>query len=204
MRKTELFYKEKLIEIFRQSTTLIDIGGGLRVSKKKGNRYDSNNAWMLPYLEKIDYKILDPVSDYDPDILGDIHQLPFKENSVDAIICMSVLEHVEDPLTAAKELYRVLKPGGSCFIYTPFLYYYHAEKGYYKDYWRFTEDALHLLFKDFSHREMQNANGALVTWLGISPLGHFRFLVAFMRMLDAFFNKEKSKQTSGYYLYCKK
>ena len=204
MRKTEIFHKEKLIDLFTKSKTVIDIGGGLRVSKKKGNRYNKNNEWMLSYLENVDYKILDPVPDYGPDIVGDIHALPFADDSQDAIVCMSVLEHVEDPITATKELYRVLKPGGLCFVYVPFLYYYHAEKGYYADYWRFTDDILRLLFKNFSQLEIQNTDGALVTWLRISPLGRFKSLVSLMGILDKVFHKEESKQTSGYYLYLKK
>ena len=204
MRKTEIFHKEKLIDLFTKSKTVIDIGGGLRISKKKGNRYNKNNEWMLSYLDQVEYKILDPVPDYDPDIVGDIHALPFADNSQDAIVCMSVLEHVEDPITATKELYRVLKPGGLCFVYVPFLYYYHAEKDYYADYWRFTDDILRVLFKNFSHLEIRNADGALVTWLRISPLGRFKFLVVLMAVLDRVFNKEESKQTSGYYLYLKK
>jgi len=51
------------------------------------------------------------------------------------------LEHVENPIKAAREMYRALKPNGYCFVYVPFLYYYHAEKGYYGDFWRFTEDS---------------------------------------------------------------
>lgn len=204
MRKTEVFHKEKLIDLFTKSKTVVDIGGGLRISKKKGNRYNKNNEWMLAYLDHVEYKILDPVPDYGPDIVGDIHALPFVDDSQDAIVCMSVLEHVEDPITATKELYRVLKPGGLCFVYVPFLYYYHAEKGYYADYWRFTDDILRVLFKNFSHLEIQNADGALVTWLRISPLGRFKFLVVLMGALDRIFHKEESKQTSGYYLYLQK
>ncbi len=88
--------------------------------------------------------------DYNPDIIGDIHNLPFADNSIEAIVCLAVLEHVENPFKACAEIHRVLKPGGFCLITLPFLYYYHAEKGYYKDYWRFTKDAVELLFQDFS------------------------------------------------------
>ena len=139
MTSWDKFSREKLLRIFQEKKSVIDIGGGLRVLKEKGNRYDTSREWIRPYLEKVDYKILDPVSDYGPDIVGDIHNLPFEDSSQEAILCIAVLEHVEDPFKAVFEMRRVLKPGGYLFVYAPFLYYYHAEKGYYKDFWRFTE-----------------------------------------------------------------
>lgn len=132
----DVFFKEKMIKIFSEKQQVIDIGGGLRINKEKNNRFEEKNAWLLDYIKKVDYKILDKVSDYNPDIVGDIHDLPLEDNSIDAIICNAVLEHVEEPQKAVKEMYRVLKPGGYCFIYTPFLFYYHAMPGYYKDFYR--------------------------------------------------------------------
>ena len=130
MTPWDKFFHEKILKILQDKKSVIDIGGGLRVLKKKGNRYDPNQKWLCPYLEKIDYKILDPMPDYKPDIVGDIHNLPFDDNSQEAILCSAVLEHVENPFKAVEELHRVLKPGGYLFVYVPFLYYYHAERGY--------------------------------------------------------------------------
>jgi len=50
----------------------------------------------------------------------DITQLDLEDNSYDLIVCYHVLEHVEKDRQAMQELYRVLKPSGSCFIQTPF------------------------------------------------------------------------------------
>ena len=141
------FFNEKMIKIFEEKKEVIDIGGGLRVIKEKNNRYDSSREWLRPYIEKVDYKVMDPVNTYHPDIVGDVHNIPLDDNSVDAIVCLAVLEHVENPIQAYKEMHRVLKPGGYVFIYVPFLYYYHAEKGYYGDFWRFTEDGLRWQFQ---------------------------------------------------------
>lgn len=38
---------------------------------------------------------------------GDIYKLPYKDNTFDVIICTEVLEHLEDPKAALKELKRV-------------------------------------------------------------------------------------------------
>lgn len=195
------FCKESLKKIFTECKTVIDIGGGLRISKDRGNWFSKSNVWIEPLLKNVEYKIMDPVNTYNPDIIGDIHHMPFSDNSQEAIICISVLEHVENPIQAAKELYRVLVPGGYCFVYVPFLYYYHAEKGYYGDYWRFTEDTIRLLFKDFSHMETQQTTGAIEMWVKISPLGRLLVLRHLARFFDRVSGKSKSKQTSGYNVF---
>jgi SAM-dependent methyltransferase len=50
----------------------------------------------------------------------DITQLNLPDNSFDLIICYHILEHVEEDTKALNELYRVLKPSGTCIIQTPF------------------------------------------------------------------------------------
>jgi len=49
-------------------------------------------------------------------ITADIHQLPFRDKSMDFIYCSHVLEHVSDPARACKEIVRVGRRG---YIETP-------------------------------------------------------------------------------------
>lgn len=197
----DAFFEDRIRRICTEKKSILDIGGGLRVDKKRNNRFDARRAWVIPYLSKVSYKIMDPVPDYHPDVVGDIHAMPFQDNSQEAIICMAVLEHVENPFKAASEMYRVLKPGGYCFVYVPFLYYYHPEIGYYADYWRFTKDALELLFKDFKTVEIMPVRGAIGTLVRLSPLGRFRFMEKLATWADRVTGKIRSKQVSGYNIF---
>ncbi|OGI78919.1 hypothetical protein A3F19_01740 [Candidatus Nomurabacteria bacterium RIFCSPHIGHO2_12_FULL_37_29] len=201
MTEWDQFFRNKIRQILTEKKSVIDIGGGLRVIKEKNNRYDPKREWIRPLLEKIDYKILDPIPDYHPDIIGDIHSLPFADNSQEAIICIAVLEHVEDPIRAWQEIYRVLKPGGHAFIYVPFLYYYHAEKGYYGDFWRFTRDTVEHLSKSFSKTEIVPVRGAVETWIKLSPIGRFKILEPFWQFIDRITGKYKTNQVSGFNIF---
>lgn len=53
------------------------------------------------------------------DVKADICALPFRDNSFDFILCNHVLEHIPDDVTAMKELYRVLKRGGTLIAQVP-------------------------------------------------------------------------------------
>jgi len=55
------------------------------------------------------------------DVRGVGEMLPFGDNSFDAVLSLAVLEHVKDPFACARELVRVLKPGGNLMCCVPFL-----------------------------------------------------------------------------------
>ena len=200
MNNWDKFTKEKLTKIFTEKKLIIDIGGGLRADASRNNRFDKKNEWISEYLKNVDYKILDKVKDYNPDIVGDIHNLPQADNSVDAIVCIAVLEHVEEPQKAVKEIYRVLKLGGYFFAYVPFLYYYHPLPGHYKDFYRFTYDGVKYLTRDFNKIEIQNVRGAMATAMNLFPV--FSKRTGIFDWLDKIFKKQDSRQTSGYNIFC--
>lgn len=44
--------------------------------------------------------------------VGNVYQLSFSDNRFDAVFSHALFEHLNDPVTAFKEIHRVLKPGG--------------------------------------------------------------------------------------------
>jgi SAM-dependent methyltransferase len=50
---------------------------------------------------------------------GDAFHLPFPDASFDRVICSEVMEHVHDYRAAARELARLLRPGGSAAVTVP-------------------------------------------------------------------------------------
>lgn len=77
----------------------------------------------------------------------DINNLKFKNDYFDAVVCLSILEHIPYPHKAINELYRVLKPGGEIWVQSPFLFPYHEAP---KDYWRITPDGLRVWMENFT------------------------------------------------------
>lgn len=53
------------------------------------------------------------------DVKADICDLPFEDEQFDFILCNHVLEHIENDEQAMKELYRVMKKGGTGIFQVP-------------------------------------------------------------------------------------
>ena len=60
-----------------------------------------------------------------PDVFGDAARLPLIDASIDAVVCLEVLEHVRNPQRALTEFARVLKPRGTMLFSMPFMYPIH-------------------------------------------------------------------------------
>jgi SAM-dependent methyltransferase len=113
----------------------------------------SSNEWVLelgagidvcanPKLIKTDAFL------YSKDLhcLADAHSLPFEDNTFGFIYSLAVFEHLHSPWIAAKEIFRVLKPGGKVFVLTAFTQHMH---GYPNHYFNMTLSGLKHIFKNF-------------------------------------------------------
>lgn len=115
------------IESLEKDGFILDAGAGLR---------------RVPHARVIAMEIYDYPS---TDILAVGQNLPFDDNTFAGAISVAVLEHVDDPFVCAKELLRVVRPGGKILCVIPFL---QAEHGYPSHYFNATRFGVRKLFED--------------------------------------------------------
>jgi SAM-dependent methyltransferase len=122
-------YDSVALDIINQNQNglILDNGCGLR---------------SVYYDNVVNFEIVDyPTTD----VLGIGEKLPFKSEVFDAVFSLAVLEHVKNPFECAKEITRVLKPGGTLYVAVPFLQPFH---GYPDHYYNMTSSGLKNLFSE--------------------------------------------------------
>jgi len=106
----------------------------------------SHHMYLFPGVDRSQYTMVDILAGPDVDVVADLHALPSEwTNRYDAFVAFAVFEHLERPWIAAREVERILAPGGICHISTHHTFPLH---GYPRDYFRFSTDALGLIFSD--------------------------------------------------------
>lgn len=85
------------------------------------------------------------------DRVEDLRSLSFADGEVGTALCLDTLEHCADPVTACRELRRVVAEGGVCVISSVWLIGRHAHPS---DYFRFTQEGFRLLLKGFDDVEV--------------------------------------------------
>ena len=103
---------------------------------------------------------LDIDASKNPDVVGDAHNLPFKDESFEVVVCSEMLEHADNPQKVISEIKRVLKPRGRVVLTTRFAFPVHDVPN---DYWRFTPYGLQKLFSAFEIIEIATDGGPFHT-----------------------------------------
>lgn len=157
------------------------------------------------------------------DFVGSAMDLPFDAGTVDFIVTQEVLEHVSDPFQAAREIYRVLKPGGKAFIQLPFTIGFHPCPF---DYWRFSEQGIEQLVSQAGFEKFNTgisvgpATGAYRIWVEFFAIlfslplpkayrlvkGAFALLLYPLKYLDVIMNlhPERGRIAGGFFVICEK
>ncbi len=73
------------------------------------------------------------------DVLATAYEIPLESASFDTALLTEVLEHLERPEHALREVLRLLRPGGAVIVTTPFLWPLHEEP---RDFFRYSEYGL--------------------------------------------------------------
>jgi SAM-dependent methyltransferase len=97
------------------------------------------------------------------DVFATAYQTTLPEASADTVLCTVVLEHLERPLDAIREMYRILKPGGCVILSAPFFWHLHEEP---RDFFRYSRCGLEYLFTEaaFQIVELKALSGFNVTF----------------------------------------
>lgn len=128
-----------LIKALSGDQIFLDLGCGIRPSEN-----------ILPngiYLDAVHFPGVD--------IVNSAPNLPFKDESIDLVVSHAVFEHLRDPRQMARELWRILKPGGAAYIDTAFMQPFHGDPSHY---FNMTTSGLRAVFEGFEF-----------LWLGVSP-----------------------------------
>lgn len=136
----EDFYRQNLEDV---TGVLLEIGSGTQ------HIIYNDSAKVV----RVDIKEADSI-----DVVADAHDLPFEDDSYDAVIAKEVLEHLYHPHVAIDEVFRVLKPGGKFIASTCFYWPIHAAP---IDYFRFTQFGLEKLLEKYTEVRIVPKNGVM-------------------------------------------
>lgn len=141
-----------VLDKVKEGSTVIDVGSG---PERLGKEFINVDVFPFPEV----------------DIVSDATELPFKDNSIDAAVSESLFEHVPDAHKVAREMVRVVKPGGYIYVSAPFMHPYHASPD---DFNRWTTSGLKHMFSDLEIVEVGVRSGPWSTflmffayWLGV-------------------------------------
>ncbi len=153
------------------------------------------------------------------DVVADAHNLPFKDLSVDYILLLAILEHVEESERVIEESYRVLKDNGIIYCEFPFIQPEHNAPS---DYTRVTIQGLRKKFRKFKEIDsgICTGPGSAVAWMlteyvklfidnrhGKKLIHYFMSVFLFpLKYLDKFISnrKDANKIAAAVYFYGKK
>ncbi len=111
-------------------------------------------------------------------IRGNALKLPVKENSLDLVLILDVIEHLEDDVRPLEEIYKTLKPNGILIVMVPA----------YKILWRGYDDFLGHK-RRYNPKEIRNL--LTKTEFRILRLNHWNFLSLIPAIFVKFLKKKK-------------
>ena len=108
----------KLVDFNELSKNTIDIGCGPAPTLVNELLKYGLDAKGLEPVDEMRQSAQEYILDESRIIMGHAEKIPLPDNSQSFVSLVSVLEHVDSPLRAMNEIYRILEPGGVAYIST--------------------------------------------------------------------------------------
>ena len=128
---------EIIVDLLPKSGKVLEIGS----RQEKNQKNVANLRRLFPQGE---YLGVDMRSGPGVDRVVNAEKLPFKDNSIDVVLCLETLEHAEKPWLISEEIERVTKNSGVMIVSSQQNFPIHMHPS---DYFRFTPYGLKSLFK---------------------------------------------------------
>lgn len=113
-----------------EGACVLEAGGGVGMyASQIGRRYEAQVEMFDIEAERV----AEAQTDTPHAVVAAAESLPYSDNTFDSILSSDVIEHVADDYQSARELVRVLKPGGRIILFTPNRWYPFETHGHY---WR--------------------------------------------------------------------
>jgi ubiquinone/menaquinone biosynthesis C-methylase UbiE len=144
---------DMLLKKFQSSekAKILDVGAGTGQDLKTINLFgdvyaidlDEKSIALIPDALVVEKKV------------ANVLQIPYPDNYFDLVVAFDVLEHIKEDDVAAKEILRVLKPGGA-FVFTvpAFNCIYSSHDKLLNHYRRYNKKMLHALLHDFECKKL--------------------------------------------------
>jgi SAM-dependent methyltransferase len=130
-----------------------------------------------------------------PEVLYDGKLLPFEAGTFDTVISTEVLEHTPEPAALVAEMARVLRPGGTLILTTPFAFRLHEEP---HDFYRFTPYGLAAMVQRVGLRVVETrAFGGVWSVVGHKINSYLAFRLARLQGLGQLLGKMGHEPTQN-------
>ncbi len=144
---TRFAYQRNYIRhAFQRGELVLDVGSG-------GDPFPEATILADRYLQPTHHRSAAFAAHGKPVVICDVDALPFQSAQFAYVVCSHVLEHVDDPIAACRELQRIAEAG---FIETPTLMkdaLFAWAKGMHR--WYVVTIANHVLFVEYDERRLQ-------------------------------------------------
>lgn len=118
-----ILWKYKLIKIIQpiQGKIILDVATGTGDIALQMSKYNPKHIYAVDISKKMISKCIKKVIKYKKNdriscMIADATKLPFPNHSFDIITIVFGIRNIEEPVSAIKEFYRLLKPNGKLFI----------------------------------------------------------------------------------------